>query len=82
MLRRLLILAALALPMRAEPLVKWVEPRHYDARTGILHFEQYWLFESDWNSDLGAWVYEQHQVTLWACLEIEIPPRDEGGEEP
>lgn len=69
----------LALPTRGEPLVKWVEPPY--TRGDTRYAETYWLFSSDYDSDLCCWVYEQHQITLWEFLATEIPPRIENEDE-
>lgn len=63
------------------PVQKWVEPCHYDTRTDTLHFEQYWVFESDYDTDLRCWTYRQRQISLWEFLATEIPPRVENEDE-
>ncbi len=82
MIRPLLLLVILAFPARSEVLCKWIEPRHFDAKTYTVEWEQYWVFEQVYDWNWGFYVYQQHQVTRWAWLEIEIPPHNEGDDEP
>lgn len=52
--------AALIAPFAGNwtPLEKWVEPSYMVHRQGVddYHCESYWLFESDFDTDIGRWV--------------------------
>lgn len=78
--------AALIAPFAGNwtPLEKWVEPSYMVHRQGVddYHCESYWLFESDFDTDIGRWVYRQRRVSLQEYMATEIPPRSEYDEEP